>query len=97
MTDNSDLARRLRRYSKNAVTNRLDSDFADAVREAAEIIEGGKPMKDVTFNTDEIRKAAVEIISTRGSAMDDKFGAYCKGIADLCTYLAALAGEEDDR
>lgn len=55
-------------------------------------------MNEVTFTIDQIRKAAVEIISTRGIAMDDKFGAYCKGIADLCTYLAVLAGEEaDDR
>lgn len=30
---------RLRRYSKNCIANKLDSDFADAVQQAADAIE----------------------------------------------------------
>lgn len=97
MTDSNDLARRLRRYSKNAVSNRLDSDFAAAVREAAEIIEGGKPMNDVTFTIDQIRRVAVELIADRSGPLDEKWAAYAKGAAELCLALSALAGEEDDR
>lgn len=39
MSDRQDLARRLRRYSRACVADKLDGDFADAVREAADQLE----------------------------------------------------------
>lgn len=39
MPDCKDLARRLRRYSRACVADKLDADFSAAVREAAGIIE----------------------------------------------------------
>ena len=97
MTDCNDLARRLRRYSRACVADKLDADFSAAVRAAAEIIEGGKTMNDVTFTIDQIRRAAVELITGRSGPLDDKWVAYAKGAADLCLALSALAGEEDER
>jgi len=96
MTDSNDLARRLRRYSRACVADKLDADFSAAVREAAEIIEGGKPMNDVTFTIDQIRKTAVELIADRGGPLDATWAAYAKGAAELCLALSALAGEEAD-
>lgn len=35
----SELVKRLHRYSENCVAYKLDADFADAVQQAAEVIE----------------------------------------------------------
>lgn len=53
-------------------------------------------MNDVTFNIDQIRRAAVELISDRCWRLDEKFAAYAKGVADLCRALVEIAGEEDE-
>lgn len=42
---------RLRRYSKNCIANKLDADFADAVQQAAEVIENLQTYRNVSVVT----------------------------------------------
>ena len=59
-----DLSDRLKRYSKKAITDALDSDFADAVWEAADEIE------DMTYDIDYFNDEITAMFGTNQALLD---------------------------
>ena len=72
---------RLKRYSKKCLTERTDGDFADAVWEAVEVIDG--LLNDLQEALDTIDQRSKELKDLRNE-LCQKCGSYCTAYLGQC-------------